>query len=355
MDRGAIVDTSNRAPQCRIRSDGADEGEPMTSQRQDSTAFRFSTADWPERDRLAIWREAIGRTVVRLDTAPLSDGPFQAEAVVRSLPGLWLGSWAFGNLRAAVTRELLDGSDDLILGIARNGAPIVSHRSREATGDTGDAILMSTAEPRESLYPSLVRFLSLRLPRKALTPLVSSPEDALMRPVPRDLEALRLLTHYVEALSRTHPLATRELQCVVVTHVYDLAALVIGATRDGTALAVSRGLRAARLTAIKADISANLDDPDLTLAAVAARQHLSPRSLQRLFADKDTSFSEFVLDARLAYAHRLLTNPRGDGHPISSIALEAGFGDLSYFNRAFRRRYGATPSEIRTVARALKS
>jgi hypothetical protein len=124
---------------------------------------------------LAIWREEVGRTVVRLDTAPLSDGPFHAEAVVQALPGLWLGSWAFGNLRAAVTRELLDGSDDLILGIARSGAPIISHRSREATGNTGDAVLMSTADPRESIYPSLVRFLSLRLPLKALAPLVANP------------------------------------------------------------------------------------------------------------------------------------------------------------------------------------
>jgi AraC-like DNA-binding protein len=176
-----------------------------------------------------------------------------------------------------------------------------------------------------------------------------------MRPVPRDLEALWLLTHYVEELSRTHPIRTRELQYVVVTHVYDLAALVIGATRDGTARAVGRGLRAARLAAVKADINARLGDPDLTLSAVAKRWHLSPRSLQRLFADEDTSFSEFVVNARLAYAHRLLSDPGWDGYPISSIALEAGFGDLSYFNRAFRRRYGATPSEIRAAARALKS
>src|ERR1700730_17506192 len=226
------------------------------SKPQAPTTFRFSTADWPERDRLAIWRESVGRTVIQLDTEPLSDAAFHAEATVHALPGLWLGSWALANLRIAVTRELLDGSDDLVLGIALSGAPIISHRSREATGDTGDAILMSTAEPRVSVYPSLVRFIHLRLPRKALTPFVPNPEDALMRPVPRDIEALRLLTFYVGELSRTHLAATRELQHVVVTHVYDLAALVIGATRDGTAVAAGRGLRAARLAAVKAHIRA---------------------------------------------------------------------------------------------------
>jgi AraC-like DNA-binding protein len=34
-------------------------------------------------------------------------------------------------------------------------------------------------------------------------------------------------------------------------------------------------------------------------------------------------------------------------HSITAIAFDAGFGDLSYFNRTFRRRYGATPSDIR--------
>jgi AraC-like DNA-binding protein len=321
----------------------------MTSEPMNSTAFCFSTAHWPERDRLAIWRESIGRNVVQLDTDRLSDGAFHAEATIRALPGLSVGSWALRNLRAAVTRELLDGSDDLILGISCGGAPIISHRSREATGDTGDAILMSSAEPRQSIYPSLVRFLTLRLPRKTLTPLVAKPEDALMRPVPRGIEALRLLTYYVEALNRREPLKTPELQHAVVTHICDLAALVIGATRDGTAIAASRGLRAARLNAVKADINAHLADPSLTLNAIATRQQLSPRSLQRLFADQDTTFSEFVLQARLTLAHRRLTDPRWTAYPISSVAFDAGFGDLSYFNRAFRRRFGATPSDVRAA------
>jgi len=133
--------------------------------------------------------------------------------------------------------------------------------------------------------------------------------------------------------------------------VYDLAALAIGATLDGTALAGSRGLRAAQLAAIKADINTHLADPDLTLTAVAARQRLRPRSLQGLFADHSTSFSEFVLEARLTLAHRLLSDPRWDDRNISSIAFEAGFGDLSYFNRGFRRRYGARPSDIRAATR----
>jgi AraC-like DNA-binding protein len=35
---------------------------------------------------------------------------------------------------------------------------------------------------------------------------------------------------------------------------------------------------------------------------------------------------------------------------ISDIAAEAGFSEVTAFNRAFRRRYGATPSDVRAGA-----
>jgi AraC-like DNA-binding protein len=63
-----------------------------------------------------------------------------------------------------------------------------------------------------------------------------------------------------------------------------------------------------------------------------------------------TTFSELVLDARLAHAHRQLSDSRLVGMHIGTIAFEAGFSDLSYFNRTFRKRYLCTPSDVRAAA-----
>jgi len=49
-------------------------------------------------------------------------------------------------------------------------------------------------------------------------------------------------------------------------------------------------------------------------------------------------------------AYRILSDPRLADRNISSVAFDVGFGDLSYFNRAFRRCYAATPTEIRQSA-----
>jgi AraC-like DNA-binding protein len=74
---------------------------------------------------------------------------------------------------------------------------------------------------------------------------------------------------------------------------------------------------------------------------------VTPRYLQRLFEADGTTFSVFLLGQRLARAYRMLCDQQFWDRPVGVIAYDVGFGDLSYFNRCFRRQYGATPTEIR--------
>ena len=94
---------------------------------------------------------------------------------------------------------------------------------------------------------------------------------------------------------------------------------------------------------------------DLTVAAATSRQRISESYVRKLFESEGSSFSEWVLGERLIRAHRILTDPRFAGRSITSVAFDAGFGDVSYFNRSFRRRFGATPSEIRAEAKYRQS
>jgi len=107
---------------------------------------------------------------------------------------------------------------------------------------------------------------------------------------------------------------------------------------------------AIRLQAIKADIVDHASSRDLTMAALAARHRVTPRYIRKLFEAEGQTFSKFLLDERLARARLLLADPRSSGETIRAIAYACGFGDVSYFNRVFRRRHGATPSEVRAAA-----
>jgi len=138
---------------------------------------------------------------------------------------------------------------------------------------------------------------------------------------------------------------TPELAAAFTNHVCDLLALALGPTRDAAEQVRTRGLPAARLQAIKGDIADNLGRPDLSVHSVAARHRVSARYVQRLFEGSGCTFTQYVTELRLTAAYRALAER--PTIPINAIAYELGFGDLSNFNRAFRRRFGRTPSDVR--------
>jgi AraC-like DNA-binding protein len=249
------------------------------------------------------------------------------------------------------TRELLaDGNDDVVLAVSPTAGNTVSQVGRELVTRAGDAALFSTADVTLLKAVRLPYCRNISLRRRELANMVRGLEDRFMRPIPNDNAALQLLLKYLH-LVEDHDLATPELLRLAVSHIYDLVALTLGATRDAAETAKNGGLRAARLHAIKADILASLSRHGLPLAEIAVRHGVSPRYVQMLFESEGLTFSQFMLDQRLTRAHRMLTDPRFAGRTITAIADAAGFGDLSHFNRSFRRRYGESPSDVRAAAR----
>jgi hypothetical protein len=132
-----------------------------------------------------------------------------------------------------------------------------------------------------------------------------------MWPIHSQSTALRLLTDYVSGFCPAANARNRSVSPnAVATHILDLVALSVGAVWDAGAAAAERGVRAARILAIKADISNRLSDGDLSVSAVAARHGVTSRYVHKLFETEGATFSEFVLARRLELAHRLLTDPR---------------------------------------------
>jgi AraC-like DNA-binding protein len=78
---------------------------------------------------------------------------------------------------------------------------------------------------------------------------------------------------------------------------------------------------------------------------------ISTRYLQRLLKTSGTSFTAHVVELRLKHAFTLLTAPDSSDVRICDIALQAGFSDISHFNRLFRSRFGDTPTGVRAHAR----
>lgn len=288
------------------------------------------------------------RGVTWVSFKPMPDLACGIDFTLRKLPGLGLLSGTVQGLRHEhARRDSGDGDDDFSFHMNLSGLSFVSGARGEMTLGDGDAMLLNYSFSRTISRPGLVDHRVVRLPRAALSPLVRNTDDAVLCRIPRGTGMLSLLRNYVDAIFDDPALAMPEMRQLAVAQLCDLVAVTLGATRDATAAAEGRGIRAARLRAVKSDIDAHLAYDDLSPGTVAKRQRVSDSYIRKLFEGEGTSFSQFVLGRRLVRAHRMLTDRRWADRSIAWIAFEAGFGDLSYFNRTFKRFYSTTPSEIR--------
>jgi AraC-like DNA-binding protein len=309
---------------------------------------RFSLEGVPDRERLGIYREFFGRSVCKFDIDPLDGVPFDVDVMLGGMPGLQLFTGRVQGTRCGRSpRVLADGTDGFALVMNLSGPYLAAQRGEEVLLEEGDAVLLSEADSFFLSHKPPGGLLVLRMPRTRLAAHVRGPEDRIMRRIPSASAPLRLLRGYVDAAWSAAAFANDATSYAVSTHMNDLIALALAPSRETEDMAGGRGLRAALLHTIKRDIDENLDQPGLSVGALAHRHACTPRFVQRLFEGEGTTFTDYVLDLRLARAHRLLIDPRRAGDKVSAIALDAGFGDLSYFNRVFRRRYGDTPSGVR--------
>lgn len=83
----------------------------------------------------------------------------------------------------------------------------------------------------------------------------------------------------------------------------------------------------------------------ITISRVAEVADFSESHFMRYFKETmGTSFIDYLKEYRLTMAARLLLMSDAS---ILNIAEEVGFDNLSYFNRAFKQKYGMTPSMYR--------
>jgi AraC-like DNA-binding protein len=309
--------------------------------------LKLSTADLPEPDRLAIWREVYGRFIFNVEIDPVGDRTFEAEVALRRLPGAAVSfGWRTPADYRFGRRQLAVAGDNVVLGIVLKGRARVVQLGRDLAIDQGGGALMTTSDPGYHALYDDGGHLAVQLPRSELSALLPDFESRLMRPFPPNSDALKLIIAYAKAALDLDPGAGHELQRQVAAHLRDLVVFLAGPERE-TEVLVARSVAAARLRTIKSEIEARLGQRDLSAETLAATQRISPDYLRKLFRQEDTSFSDYVLLERLKRVHAALVAPVSPGQRIASIAFQTGFSDLSYFNRAFRRRYGKSPSDVR--------
>jgi AraC-like DNA-binding protein len=320
---------------------GAEIRADTSMQLHDTGYARFVTNPSRRRRDCADYLDLLRRMIIDFDAV---EDRFFVDATVVRLPDARIINSHSSGFRSERTRAMVRDSDDRALYICLEGGARISHRGRDIVLRAGETTLISSSDPLR-IERDLSKQIIVAVPRSVLSG--GGIDDSLMRRMDAGAEPLRLLRSYVDTFTDNPGLARPEYGGLIASQIQDLMQLVLGANRRAAEIASGRGIRSARMRAIKTDIARKLAG-DVSATALAARHGISRRYVHALFEQEGTTLSRFVTGQRLSLVKRALRDPAQSHLAIGTIAFDAGFNDLSGFNRAFRREFGLTPREYRT-------
>ena len=124
-----------------------------------------------------------------------------------------------------------------------------------------------------------------------------------------------------------------------------IAGLVRGLIHGANTDQAQRAIQVARGRAFRTHIEQNLRDPDLGIASLSKVFGAARATIYRDFAD-DGGINRFITNRRLERAYLMLTDLPMERGAIKAACSHWGFSSATGFSRAFRERFGCTPSEV---------
>ncbi len=307
--------------------------------------------------RFEWWRDLISQDVAptRITTDHAKD--FPATAGMAQLGAVQLTTMSFPAIRSERTPALIRYSDpeDYQLTLILGTEMWISQARNEARMAAGDLVLWSTSLPFDGRglagsHNGISKAIILHLPRTGLPLPTAKVDHLLANAVPGRTGIAGILARHLLGVAEeaSHLEGPAAAQVGIAT--WELATAFLGHWADARDRVPPESRDRMRLARIDAFIDANLSDPHLTPAGIAAYHHLSVRTLHWLFRDREQTVSATIRRRRLRRCCAELTAARYAAQPIHTIAARWGFTNAAAFSRIFRTEYGITPGEFRSTA-----
>jgi AraC family transcriptional activator of tynA and feaB len=303
-----------------------------------------STAEMPERERLAYWVDAVCDTFIHVDCEPKPDCPLCGEIISLSVGKLRIGT--VSSTAQVITRSprqiARDDADVFNIGVQLSGCAVMSQDGRQVSLRPGDLVLHDSSRPWQLTFDGTFSQMVLQVPRVDLTYRLGSLEHLGALRIDGAVGIGAMLSQLLRVLPSQFEKIPTGAHTWFAENLLDLTATAFLAQQE-LAPPPSADLALAR---VKLWIETHLTE-DLSAPRIASECHLSTRHLNRLFRRDQTTVMRYVWKRRLARCHHDLIDPSMHSRSITELAFAAGFNDLSHFSRSYKQRYGRAPREAR--------
>lgn len=237
------------------------------------------------------------------------------------------------------------GPEEFLVTLPAKSEVRFSQGGTEIRGNPGCFFMERSHEPYEFSHAEAADLWVMKLSSALLGGRIRAPDRFCSLQFDATNGANGLFVDMVHLIPQRYDAMTEETRTTVGRQLVDLLALAIQSDERVLTSGVST-VRAAHLARIEGFVRRNLMDPDLGPDEVAAGCGISVRYLHELLRDTNTTLGQWIRDTRLQAAMEDLQTA-GDRRSIGEIAYARGFPDQAQFSRAFRARFGVTPSEAR--------
>ncbi len=311
----------------------------------------LNTSSVEPRHRLAYWTEMVCDTYVQLDCDPAAGlRTIEGEIASDRLATLELSRVTSTAQRVLRTPSRISraAEDYFLVSIQARGEGQVLQDGRTAQLQPGDFALYDSTHPYELRFDGPFCQYVLMIPGPVIRSALHDTRRLTATTVSGRRGAGHLMIGMISTLASEMSELAPESAAAVADSVTNILVAGLSALPGARPLAISR-LAALHREQVKACVRARLRDPDLTVAGIAAQLRLSPSTLHRAWSGEPCSLAEWIRVQRLDAAQRDLCSPAHAKRSVSEIAFDCGFSDAAHFSRAFRARFGRSPSELRAT------
>lgn len=304
--------------------------------------LEFSTAALPLKDQFAAWRDNFAPMLSFAEPEDLGSG-FGGEQAI------WdLGSLAFSKIRTEALRFTSlpghirrDPLDHWMMTLLLNGRSRTVGPTRVLDCRSGLVQIHPLSRPFEGDVTDS-EMLMLIVPRDFCRDAVGTLDAAEFCALETGMG--QLFAEFMVGLVTSLPMVTAEDLPGLVAAMRAMIVACVAPTAKHLE-AAHDPIGAVLLERARRFVSTNLCDPDLGPETLRRALGISRTRLYRLF-EPTGGVMNYIQNRRLLDAHAVLAN-QSDRRRILEIAEERGFSDGADFSRAFKRKFGYSPREVR--------
>ena len=237
-----------------------------------------------------------------------------------------------------------DQKDDIFISVMLKGIGYFTQFDRQVKQCEGDILIHDSAYPYLYQYPHRYRSIFYKIPRVLLEARLPNIDKLGGTVIPKGSPYANAISSFLQS---AYMVGTDSNIDFCSEFAEPITTLLSVCLRRATSLNgyTNDTRHEVLLSNIKAFMKENLLNEGLNLKTIAEQQHISVRTLNRLFAKVGETPMRWLQSQRLARAHQMLISmPQ---YSITDIALINGFNDLSHFSRLFRQHFGQSPKMIK--------